>query len=72
MKHVVFEVDEVAVPQSTLDQARAGSNKARALLKEWLRGTMLKKGRGEIEDDYTVVGLRELSTMGVIDTVTIG
>lgn len=71
MKVLVFDIDEVAVPQVTLDHARAGSNQAREQLKKWLVGVELKKGRGEVEDDVTVVSLRELASMGVVSSVVV-
>ena len=72
MKHIVMEIDEVAVPGDTLEQARAGSNAARKKLRSWLEGVTLKKGRAQIEETYAVTNLRELSMMGLIDTIIIG
>lgn len=72
MKAVVFEIDEVAVPQGTMENARAGSNMARNSLREWLIGVELEKGRGQIGDDETIVSVRELASMGVLQKLTLG
>lgn len=71
MKKTVLEIDQLIVPLGALWQARAGMAPAKRTLAAHCAGKELKSGIYDISDDEGVVGLVELSKLGVVKTLVI-
>ena len=72
MRYATCDIDETLVPDWMISGARAGSNQAKQALKAFVDGTVLVKGIKQVEEDLTVVSLRELCQLGAVKSVTIG
>lgn len=72
MRYATCDIDETLVPDWMISGARAGSNQAKEALKAFVSGAILVKGIKQIEEDLSVVSLRELCQLGAVKSVTIG
>lgn len=71
MKTFVCDIDEVLVHSGVMDAARSGANSAKLLLRHSLLNRMVRRGALQADDDKTVVSLRELAGMGIVDCVVV-
>jgi hypothetical protein len=72
MRYATCDIDETLVPDWMILGARAGSNQAKEALRVYVNGQILVKAIKQINEDLTVVSLRELCQLGAVKSVTIG